>query len=60
MTRQRAAAVRASVPLFFGLFAIFLSAQTPSIQTPGAGRLVTNALRARAARDGRVRVLVEL
>ena len=60
MTRQRAAAVRASVLLSFSLFAIFLSAQTPPARQPGGRRLVPEALRARAARDGRVRVLVEL
>src|SRR5262245_4508791 len=60
MTRHHAAAVRASVLFSFALFAIFLSAQTPPQPPPASGRLVPGSLRARALRDGRVRVIVEL
>ena len=58
MTRLRPTALRAPVAVFFALFAIVLSAQTPP-QT-GGGRIVPEDLRARAERSGRVRVLVEL
>ena len=58
MTRYRAAAARTSVLLSFALFAIFVSAQAPP--QPGGGRIVPDRLRARAEREGRVRVLVEL
>ena len=60
MTLRRAAAVRASVLLSFALFGIFLSAQAPSPSQPGGGRRVPGSVQARAARDGRVRVIVEL
>src|SRR3954463_11990813 len=57
MTRHRAA-VRASVLFGVALCGILLSAQSPS--QPPRGRLVPPGLAARAQRDGRVRVLVQL
>ena len=60
MTREHVAAVRASVLLSLALFALILSAQTPATGQSGGRRLVPGALRARAVRDGRVRVIVEL
>jgi subtilisin len=57
MTRHHAQSVRAFVAGLSLLAGIFLSAQTP----PGEpGRMVPDKLRARAERNGRVRVLVEL
>jgi subtilisin family serine protease len=58
MTTVRAATVRASVVLPFVLFGILLSAQTPT--SPGGRRVVPDHLHARAQRDGRVHVIVEL
>jgi subtilisin family serine protease len=58
MTRHHARSVRAFVALLSLVAGIFLSAQTPP---PGdRGRMVSDTLRARADRNGRVRVLVEL
>ncbi len=58
MTRHHAPSVRAFVAVLSLLAGFFVSAQTPA---PGErGRFVSDSLRARAERNGRVRVLVEL
>src|SRR5262245_1255523 len=58
MMRHHAAAVRACVLALIAFSTVFMSAQAPS--QPGSARLVPEALRARAERNGRVRVIVEL
>src|SRR5262245_60939699 len=69
MTRLRVRGLRSSffpaltffiltVGVFLGEHPTFLSAQTPG--QAGGERVVSNALRARAQRNGRVRVIVEL
>jgi subtilisin len=58
MTRHHVTSLRAFVAAFSLLAGIFLSAQTPPTGEPG--RLVPDKVRARAERNGRVRVLVEL
>jgi subtilisin len=58
MSRYHATSVRAFVAVLSLLAGIVVSAQTPA---PGdRGLLVSDSLRARAERNGRVRVLVEL
>jgi subtilisin family serine protease len=58
MTRHHARSVRAFVALLSLVAGIILSAQTPPSGEPG--RLAPDKVRARAERNGRVRVLVEL